>query len=97
MPLAKLLSAAIARVGGQAQLAATVGVAQTTVSAWVRGAALPPRTRIPAMALALSVAPSRLHALVARERRRRLVGRGGAAVRACRQRNAAPGAKVRQP
>lgn len=67
MTLSKILSR---RPETQAELAAKVGVVQTTVSGWIRGASLPPSTRIPYLASALGMNPDRLRAVVAADRRR---------------------------
>jgi transcriptional regulator with XRE-family HTH domain len=69
MALTALLEGA--RKGGpQSVLARQVGVAQTTISAWERGASIPPNTRIPALAAALGIEAEQLAQLVARERKR---------------------------
>lgn len=65
MLLSKLLSE---RPETQAELAAKVGVFQTTISCWMRGATLPPRTRIPALAAALGMMVDDLSRLVAKDR-----------------------------
>lgn len=90
MAIKKLLEAA---TDGQSQseLAQRVGVAQTTVSAWKRGASIPPRTRIPALAAALGMPAEELAAMVARERRRRVVG-GGTRRSSCPKRSGSAGA-----
>jgi transcriptional regulator with XRE-family HTH domain len=54
--------------GPQAKIAARLGVSQTTVSAWKRGASLPPRTRLPGLAKALGIPLARLAAIVASDR-----------------------------
>jgi transcriptional regulator with XRE-family HTH domain len=54
--------------GNQATLAARVGVTQGTISAWERGASLPPRPRIPALAAALGRPLDEIEAMVASER-----------------------------
>ncbi len=87
MDLISLLRAAIGK-GTQAEFAAKAGVAQTTVSWWMRGDSLPPRTRIPALASVLGIPADKLAALVARERKAR-VRRVHAAKRKA---TAAPGA-----
>lgn len=65
MTLSDLLNA---QEGPQAVLADRVGVHQTTVSSWMRGSSLPPRTRIPSLAAALGMPVDDLAALVARSR-----------------------------
>ena len=49
-------------------LAAAVGVHPVTICAWKRGASLPPRTRIPALAAALGMPVDQLAAMVDAER-----------------------------
>lgn len=75
MSLSKILSD---RPETQAVLAAAVGVFQTTISAWKRGASLPPSTRIPSLAAALGMSLDDLKAVVAKDRaarkRRALAG-----------------------
>ena len=56
-------------------IAAAAGVHPVTICAWKRGASLPPRTRIPALAAALGMDADRLTAMVARARTARLVGK----------------------
>lgn len=71
MTLSEILSA---RPETQAEFAAKVGVAQTTVGFWRRGKALPPSTRIPFLAAALGMPEEELRALVAAERETRQRG-----------------------
>ena len=74
-------------------LARAVGVHPVTVSAWKRGASLPPTTRLPSLAQALGIPRADLSVLVARERKARLrrmrrlaaAGGGKGAVASCRQ------------
>lgn len=54
--------------GPHTALATEVGVHQTTISAWARGAHLPPRTRIPALARALSMPVEELAAIVEKDK-----------------------------
>lgn len=68
MTLSEILSA---RDETQAQMAEKVGVFQTTVSAWIRGATLPPSTRLPALAKALGMPLADLQVLVAKDRKAR--------------------------
>mgnify|MGYP000272855089 CR=1 FL=1 len=75
--------------GPQASIASRIGVHQTTVSAWQRGSSVPPSTRLPSLAAALGIPLADLAAMVARERKRRLVGRG-AHGGALRRKHAAP-------
>ncbi len=65
MLLSKLLSE---RSETQAEIAAKVGVFQTTVGCWQRGQTLPPSTRLPALAAALGMTVEDLRKLVARDR-----------------------------
>lgn len=65
MTLSELLSA---RPETQVELAAKVGVFQTTISSWKRGATLPPSTRWPSLAAALGIPFEDLRSLIAQER-----------------------------
>lgn len=60
----------------EAEAAAKIGVAPNTLGNWTDGRHRPPTTRLPSLAAALGIPLADLAAMVARERKRRLVGRG---------------------
>lgn len=68
MTLSNLLST---RSESQVELAAKVGVFQTTISSWKRGTSLPPSTRLPTLAAVLGLPLEDLRALIAQERANR--------------------------
>jgi transcriptional regulator with XRE-family HTH domain len=74
-PLNGLLS--VRRSGASiASCAKTAGCSVGSWHAWEHGTALPSRMAIPSLAAALGIPADELAALVARERARRVVGRG---------------------
>jgi len=59
----------------EAEAAAALGVAPNTLGNWTDGRHRPPTTRLPSLAAALGIPLADLAAMVARERKNRLVGR----------------------
>ena len=60
----------------EAEAAATLGVAPNTLGNWTDGRHRPPSTRLPSLAAALGIPLADLAAMVAREQKNRVVGRG---------------------
>lgn len=56
--------------------AARLGVSWATLDRWMSAGSMPPRTRLPALAITLGIPVEQLAKLVARERSLRLVGKG---------------------
>jgi transcriptional regulator with XRE-family HTH domain len=70
------------RLGTQMEAAARIGVAQTTVSAWLRGESLPTNLAVPALATALGMPVEDLRALITAEREARAAAKAQAQAQA---------------
>lgn len=81
MHLTKLLEAA-RKGANQTTLSERLGVAQTTVSGWLRGISVPPRTRVPAIAQVLGLELHAVAAVLVADRKRLRARRRHAAKRA---------------